>query len=125
MTNRPEEQGCLSILFPFLRRKQQTVTYDVTTEEELPYRLRDDFLSLADFFIKYYPLLSEAALPFNSKSGWWIFSLYLGQMRITHISTKYPGGMWIFDLLFIKYETSVGCRVGRYKSPQKRQADAG
>ncbi len=52
MANRPEEQGCLSILFPFLRRKQQTVTYDVTTEEELPYRLRDDFLSLADFFYK-------------------------------------------------------------------------
>jgi hypothetical protein len=39
-----EKQGCLSIFFPSLKRSQQQVV-----SQPLPYRLRDDFLSPAEF----------------------------------------------------------------------------
>jgi len=39
-----EKPGCLSVIFPFLKRSQKE-----TTSKALPYRLRDDFLSPAEF----------------------------------------------------------------------------
>ncbi len=45
-----EKQGCLSILLPFLRLKARS-------DEILPYRLRDDFLSPAEF--SFYKVLSS------------------------------------------------------------------
>lgn len=50
MSAATEKQGCLSILLPFLRRKAQS-------EEILPYRLRDDFLSPAEF--SFYKVLTS------------------------------------------------------------------
>ena len=52
MTEANEKPGCLSVLFPFLNRSQEE-----TTSEELPYRLRDDFLSPAEF--SFYKVLSS------------------------------------------------------------------
>ena len=52
MTETNEKPGCLSILFPFLNRSQEE-----PTSEELPYRLRDDFLSPAEF--SFYKVLSS------------------------------------------------------------------
>lgn len=51
MTAATEKQGCLSILLPFLRPKDKPVI------ETLPYRLRDDFLSPAEF--SFYKILSS------------------------------------------------------------------
>lgn len=56
MTEANEKRGCLSILFPFLNRSQEE-----TTSEELPYRLRDDFLSPAEF--SFYKVLSSVVGP--------------------------------------------------------------
>lgn len=50
MSPTTEKQGCLSILFPFLRPKAESA-------EVLPYRLRDDFLSPAEF--SFYKVLSS------------------------------------------------------------------
>ena len=47
-----EKQGCLSVIFPFLKRSQKE-----TASKELPYRLRDDFLSPAEF--SFYKVLSS------------------------------------------------------------------
>ena len=47
-----EKPGCLSIIFPFLNRSQEEAT-----SNELPYRLRDDFLSPAEF--SFYKVLSS------------------------------------------------------------------
>lgn len=52
MTATNEKQGCLSVIFPFLKRSQKE-----TTSKELPYRLRDDFLSPAEF--SFYKVLSS------------------------------------------------------------------
>ncbi len=51
MSTVSEKQGCLSILLPFLRPKGKSVA------EVLPYRLRDDFLSPAEF--SFYKVLSS------------------------------------------------------------------
>lgn len=51
MSTGTEKQGCLSVLFPFLRPKGEKVG------ETLPYRLRDDFLSPAEF--SFYKVLSS------------------------------------------------------------------
>jgi hypothetical protein len=47
-----EKSGCLSVIFPFLKRSQKEATAKV-----LPYRLRDDFLSPAEF--SFYKVLSS------------------------------------------------------------------
>lgn len=47
-----EKQGCLSVIFPFLKRLQKE-----KTSEALPYRLRDDFLSPAE--LSFYKVLSS------------------------------------------------------------------
>jgi hypothetical protein len=47
-----EKSGCLSVIFPFLKRSQKEVT-----SKALPYRLRDDFLSPAEF--SFYKVLSS------------------------------------------------------------------
>jgi hypothetical protein len=47
-----EKPGCLSILLPFLGRSKKK-----STSETLPYRLRDDFLSPAEF--SFYKVLSS------------------------------------------------------------------
>ena len=44
-----EKPGCLSIFFPFLKKK--------SVSKSLPYRLRDDFLSPAEF--SFYKVLSS------------------------------------------------------------------
>lgn len=44
MTATNEKSGCLSVIFPFLKRSQKE-----TISKVLPYRLRDDFLSSAEF----------------------------------------------------------------------------
>ena len=80
---RKEKQGCLSILFPFLGRKTtKTVftasSYKSTNEpapiveanipETLPYRVRDDFLSPAEFsFYKILASLGGTRLTIQSK----------------------------------------------------------
>lgn len=56
MTEANEKPGCLSVLFPFLNRSQEE-----TTSEELPYRLRDDFLSPAEF--SFFKVLSSVVGP--------------------------------------------------------------
>ncbi|MBI5295345.1 MAG: DUF2726 domain-containing protein [Chloroflexi bacterium] len=58
-----EKSGCLSVIFPFLKRSQKE-----TTSKELPYRLRDDFLSPAEFsFYKVLSSLVGARLTIQSK----------------------------------------------------------
>jgi hypothetical protein len=58
-----EKPGCLSIFFPFLKRSQKE-----TTSKALPYRLRDDFLSPAEFsFYKVLLSLVGARLTIQSK----------------------------------------------------------
>ena len=52
MTTTSERKGCLSILLSFLRPREKSVT------EALPYRLRDDFLSPAEF--SFYKVLSSS-----------------------------------------------------------------
>ena len=52
MTAAKEKSGCLSVIFPFLKRSQKEVT-----SKALPYRLRDDFLSPAEF--SFYKVLSS------------------------------------------------------------------
>lgn len=52
MTATNEKSGCLSVIFPFLKRSQKE-----TTSKALPYRLRDDFLSPAEF--SFYKVLSS------------------------------------------------------------------
>lgn len=47
-----EKPGCLSVIFQFLKRSQKG-----TTPTALPYRLRDDFLSPAEF--SFYKVLSS------------------------------------------------------------------
>ncbi len=49
-----EKSGCLSVIFPFLKRPQEK-----SAPKELPYRLRDDFLSPAEF--SFYKVLSSLA----------------------------------------------------------------
>ena len=56
MTEANEKPGCLSILFPFLNRTQEE-----TPPKGLPYRLRDDFLSPAEF--SFYKVLSSVVGP--------------------------------------------------------------
>ena len=56
MTETNEKPGCLSVIFPFLNRSQEE-----TSSEELPYRLRDDFLSPAEF--SFYKVLSSDVGP--------------------------------------------------------------
>ena len=50
MANTTENQGCLSLLLPFLRSKNESVP------DVLPYRLRDNFLSPAE--LSFYKILS-------------------------------------------------------------------
>ena len=58
-----EKPGCLSIIFQFLKRSQKE-----TTSKALPYRLRDDFLSPAEFsFYKVLLSLVGARLTIQSK----------------------------------------------------------
>ena len=58
-----ERPGCLSVIFPFLKRSQKE-----TTSKALPYRLRDDFLSPAEFsFYKVLLSLIGARLTIQSK----------------------------------------------------------
>lgn len=58
-----EKSGCLSIIFPFLKRSQRETTF-----KALPYRLRDDFLSPAEFsFYKVLSSLVGARLTIQSK----------------------------------------------------------
>jgi len=58
-----EKPGCLSVIFPFLKRSQKE-----TTSKALPYRLRDDFLSPAEFsFYKVLLSLVGARLTIQSK----------------------------------------------------------
>jgi hypothetical protein len=63
MTATNEKSGCLSVIFPFLKRSQKE-----TTSKALSYRLRDDFLSLAEFsFYKVHFSLVGARLTIQSK----------------------------------------------------------
>ncbi|PKO12691.1 MAG: topoisomerase [Chloroflexi bacterium HGW-Chloroflexi-10] len=59
MTDTNENSGCLSALFPFLKRskKEAAISKDETASKELPYRLRDDFLSPVEF--SFYKVLSS------------------------------------------------------------------
>jgi hypothetical protein len=58
-----EKPGCLSVIFPFLKRSQKE-----KTSKALPYRLRDDFLSPAEFsFYKVLLSLVGARLTIQSK----------------------------------------------------------
>lgn len=58
-----EKPGCLSVIFPFLKRSQKE-----TVSKALPYRLRDDFLSPAEFsFYKVLSSLAGARLTIQSK----------------------------------------------------------
>jgi hypothetical protein len=58
-----EKSGCLSVIFPFLKRSQKEIT-----SKTLPYRLRDDFLSPAEFsFYKVLSSLVGARLTIQSK----------------------------------------------------------
>ena len=86
MTEANEKQGCLSVLFPFLNRSQEE-----TTSEELPYRLRDDFLSdrRNSHFTKSFHQWLEPQLRFNPKSDWRMFSLWLVQMKTAATSAKF------------------------------------
>jgi hypothetical protein len=61
--SKKEKSGCLSIFFPFLKRSQNE-----STSKLLPYRLRDDFLSPAEFsFYKVISPLIDAQLTIQSK----------------------------------------------------------
>jgi len=63
MTATNEKSGCLSVIFPFLKRSQKE-----TASKTLPYRLRDDFLSPAEFsFYKVLSSLVGARLTIQSK----------------------------------------------------------
>ncbi len=85
-TARKEPQGCSSAIFPFLRRKTQKVTETALTpssyqaaeesapivqanvSETLPYRVRDDFLSPAEFSLyKILCALGDTGLVIQSK----------------------------------------------------------
>ncbi len=58
-----KKPGCASVIFPFLKRSQKE-----TTSKALPYRLRDDFLSPAEFsFYKVLSSLVGARLAIQSK----------------------------------------------------------
>ena len=58
-----EKPGCLSVIFPFLKRSKKE-----TISKALPYRLRDDFLSPAEFsFYKVLSSLVDARLTIQSK----------------------------------------------------------
>lgn len=58
-----EKSGCLSVIFPFLKRSQREATSGA-----LPYRLRDDFLSPAEFSLyKVLSSLVDARLTIQSK----------------------------------------------------------
>ena len=58
-----EKSGCLSIFFPSLNRSQ-----NVSVSKPLPYRLRDDFLSPAEFsFYKVLSSVGGARLTIQSK----------------------------------------------------------
>lgn len=60
-----EKSGCLSVIFPFLKRSQREVA-----SKDLPYRLRDDFLSPAEFsFYKVLSSLVGTRLTIQSKVG--------------------------------------------------------
>jgi len=62
MTATNEKSGCLSVIFPFLKRSQKE------TSKALPYRLRDDFLSPAEFsFYKVLSSLVSVRLTIQSK----------------------------------------------------------
>ncbi len=71
-TKKKEKQGCLSVIFPFLGRKttktvftsssykvpdEPTPIVEANIPEVLPYRVRDDFLSPAEF--SFYKILSS------------------------------------------------------------------
>lgn len=71
-TKKKEKQGCLSVIFPFLGRKTTKTVFtassykapiesapivEADTPEALPYRVRDDFLSPAEF--SFYKILSS------------------------------------------------------------------
>lgn len=63
MTATNEKPGCLSVIFHILKRSQKE-----TTSKVLPYRLRDDFLSPAEFsFYKVLSSLVGARLTIQSK----------------------------------------------------------
>ncbi len=59
--NANEKTGCLSKIFPFLKRSKNTnldESYSYSTSDDLlPYRVRDDFLSQAEF--SFYKVLSS------------------------------------------------------------------
>ena len=58
-----DKSGCLSIFFPFLKRSQNE-----SVSQSLPYRLRDDFLSAAEFsFYKVLSSLGGSRLTVQSK----------------------------------------------------------
>lgn len=58
-----EKPGCLSVIFPFLKHSQKEVA-----SKDLPYRLRDDFLSPAEFsFYKVLASIIGAQLAIQSK----------------------------------------------------------
>jgi hypothetical protein len=56
MATTNEKPGCLSVILSFFKRSQKD-----TTSKALPYRLRDDFLSPAEF--SFYKVLSSLADP--------------------------------------------------------------
>lgn len=61
MADTSEKSGCLSAIFPFLKRSQKETAL-------LPYRLRDDFLSPAEFsFYKVVSSLAGSRLVIQSK----------------------------------------------------------
>lgn len=63
MTVANKKPGCLSVIFPFLKRSHLE-----TTPQALPYRLRDDFLSPAEFsFFKILLSLAGTRLIIQSK----------------------------------------------------------
>ena len=80
---RKEKQGCLSVLFPFLGRKTTKTIFkasdysssndsipavETVIPETLPYRVRDDFLSPAEFsFYKILSSLGETRIIVQSK----------------------------------------------------------
>jgi hypothetical protein len=63
MTETPAQKpGCLTAFLRLLRRPSPSVPWpDVVTEEELPYRLRDDFLTPAE--LSYYRVLTSVIGP--------------------------------------------------------------
>jgi hypothetical protein len=65
--NTTENPGCLSKIFPFLKPSPKITSYTIepsneyTESETLPYRVRDDFLSPAEF--SFYKVLSSILNP--------------------------------------------------------------